>query len=229
MPPVIRTEQLTKAYGVHRGITELDLEVGRGRDLRVPRAQWGRQDPQQMRILLDLIRPTSGRAEVFGIETTADPVAVRQWDRLPARGVRPVRPADRRPDDHVLREPARRRRQGIRRRAGRAPRPRPEPPLQGVLQGQQAEGRADRRAPAPARPADPRRADVRARPARPADLLRASSEARDGRPHDLPVVPHHRRGGPDLRPRCAIIREGRLVQVDSDRGHPPARRSTTSS
>jgi ABC-2 type transport system ATP-binding protein len=31
-----------------------------------------------MRLLLDLIRPTSGRAEVFGIETTADPVAIHR-------------------------------------------------------------------------------------------------------------------------------------------------------
>ena len=31
-----------------------------------------------MRVLLDLIRPTSGRAEVFGIETTADPVAIHR-------------------------------------------------------------------------------------------------------------------------------------------------------
>ena len=31
-----------------------------------------------MRVLLDLIRPTSGRAEVFGIETTRDPVAIHR-------------------------------------------------------------------------------------------------------------------------------------------------------
>ncbi len=31
-----------------------------------------------MRVLLDLIRPTSGRAEVFGIETTKDPVAIHR-------------------------------------------------------------------------------------------------------------------------------------------------------
>ena len=31
-----------------------------------------------MRVLLDLIRPTSGRAAVFGIETTVDPVAIHR-------------------------------------------------------------------------------------------------------------------------------------------------------
>ena len=126
-----------------------------------------------MRVLLDLIRPTSGRAEVFGIETTVDPVAIHRrvgylpgefdlYDRL--TGAETI---------DLLREPARRRRRGLRGRARRAPRPRPEPPVQGVLEGQQAEGRPGRRAPAPAGPADPRRADVGPRPARPADVLRA--------------------------------------------------------
>ena len=88
-----------------------------------------------MRVLLDLIRPTSGRAEVFGIETTADPVAIHQPGRLPAGRVRPVRPPDRRRDHRLLREPARRRRHGLRRRARRAPRPRPEPPFKEYSKG----------------------------------------------------------------------------------------------
>ena len=37
-----------------------------------------------IRILLDLIRPTSGRARVFGIETPAIRVAIHRRDRLPA-------------------------------------------------------------------------------------------------------------------------------------------------
>jgi ABC-2 type transport system ATP-binding protein len=77
MTAVIRTEQLTKSYGPHRGITELDLDVEEG-------AIFGFLGPNgagkttTMRVLLDLIRPTSGRAEVFGIETTADPVAIHR-------------------------------------------------------------------------------------------------------------------------------------------------------
>ena len=221
MPPVIRTERLTKSYGDHRGITELDLEVAEGEIFGFLGPN-GAGKTTTMRVLLDLIRPTSGRAEVFGIETTVGSGRDPPADRLPARRVRPVRPADRRPDDHLLREPARRRGQGVRRGARRAARPRPEPPVQGVLEGQQAEGRADRRAPAPARPADPRRADVRARPARPADVLRHRPRGARRRPDDLPVEPHHRRGRPDLRPGGDHPRgpagPGRL-----DRGHPPAR------
>ena len=77
MPPVIRTERLTKAYGVHRGITELDLEVAEGEIFGFLGPN-GAGKTTTMRVLLDLIRPTSGRAEVFGIETTADPVAIHR-------------------------------------------------------------------------------------------------------------------------------------------------------
>ena len=44
MTSIIRTERLTKAYGPHRGIVDVDLEVEAERDLRVPRAQRCRQD-----------------------------------------------------------------------------------------------------------------------------------------------------------------------------------------
>ena len=194
----------------------------RGRDLRVPRAQRRRQDDDDAgpaRPHPADVRTGRGVRHRDHRRSGRDPPA----DRLPARRVRPVRPADRRPDDHLLREPPRRRRPGVRRGARRAPGPRPEPPLQGVLEGQQAEGRADRRAPAPARPADPGRADVRARSARPADVLRHRPRGARGRgPDDLPVEPHHRRGRPDLRPGGDHPRgpagPGRL-----DRGHPPAR------
>ena len=77
MPPVIRTERLTKAYGVHRGITELDLEVAEGEIFGFLGPN-GAGKTTTMRVLLDLIRPTSGRAEVFGIETTVDPVAIHR-------------------------------------------------------------------------------------------------------------------------------------------------------
>ena len=63
-----------------------------------------------IRTVLDLIRPTSGRAFVFGIESSVDPVAIHRrvgyipgeftlYDRLTGR-----------PDHRVLRQPARRRR-----------------------------------------------------------------------------------------------------------------------
>ena len=77
MTTVIGTQRLTKTYGVHRGITELDLDVQEGEIFGVLGPN-GAGKTTTMRILLDLIRPTSGRAEVFGIETTADPVAIHR-------------------------------------------------------------------------------------------------------------------------------------------------------
>ncbi len=77
MPPIIRTEQLTKTYGVHRGIADVDLEVQAGEVFGFLGPN-GAGKTTTMRILLDLIRPTGGRAEVFGIETTADPVAIHR-------------------------------------------------------------------------------------------------------------------------------------------------------
>ena len=77
MTAVIRTERLTKAYGEHRGIIELDLEVAEGQIFGFLGPN-GAGKTTTMRVLLDLIRPTSGRAEVFGIETTVDPVAIHR-------------------------------------------------------------------------------------------------------------------------------------------------------
>ena len=77
MTAVIHTERLTKSYGPHRGITELDLDVEEGEIFGFLGPN-GAGKTTTMRVLLDLIRPTSGRAEVFGIETTADPVAIHR-------------------------------------------------------------------------------------------------------------------------------------------------------
>ena len=77
MTAVIRTERLTKSYGEHRGIIDLDLEVAEGEIFGFLGPN-GAGKTTTMRVLLDLIRPTSGRAEVFGIETTADPVAIHR-------------------------------------------------------------------------------------------------------------------------------------------------------
>ncbi len=77
MTTVIRTEQLTKAYGSHRGIIDVDLDVEEGEIFGFLGPN-GAGKTTTMRVLLDLIRPTSGRAEVFGIETTRDPVAIHR-------------------------------------------------------------------------------------------------------------------------------------------------------
>ena len=77
MPAIIRTEKLTKSYGSHRGIVDLDLEVREGEVFGFlgPNAAG---KTTTIRTILDLIRPTSGRAFVFGIESRADPVAIHR-------------------------------------------------------------------------------------------------------------------------------------------------------
>jgi ABC-2 type transport system ATP-binding protein len=77
MTAIIQTEQLTKSYGEHRGIVDIDLEVAEGEVFGFLGPN-GAGKTTTIRTLLDLIRPTSGRALVFGIETTADPVAIHR-------------------------------------------------------------------------------------------------------------------------------------------------------
>ncbi|CAN5793547.1 ABC transporter ATP-binding protein [soil metagenome] len=77
MEAVIQTEGLTKYYGRHRGIIEVDLAVGQGEIFGFLGPN-GAGKTTTIRILLDHIRPSSGRARVFGIETTADPVAIHR-------------------------------------------------------------------------------------------------------------------------------------------------------
>jgi ABC-2 type transport system ATP-binding protein len=77
MPAVIETEKLTKSYGPFRGIVDVDLVVNAGEVFGFLGPN-GAGKTTTIRILLDLIRPTSGRAAVFGIESTADPVAIHR-------------------------------------------------------------------------------------------------------------------------------------------------------
>jgi ABC-2 type transport system ATP-binding protein len=77
MTAVIRTEQLTKVYGSHRGITEVDLEVNEGEVFGFLGPN-GAGKTTTIRVVLDLIRPTSGRAFVFGIGSSEDPEAIHR-------------------------------------------------------------------------------------------------------------------------------------------------------
>ena len=56
---VIRTERLSKSYGEHRGIVDVDLEVNAGEVFGFLGPN-GAGKTTTIRTLLDLIRPTSG-------------------------------------------------------------------------------------------------------------------------------------------------------------------------
>ena len=75
MPSIIETERLTKSYGVHRGIADVDLEVKAGEIFGFLGPN-GAGKTTTIRILLDLIRPSSGEARLFGIVSSQDPVAI---------------------------------------------------------------------------------------------------------------------------------------------------------
>ena len=77
MTAIIQTDKLTKTYGSHRGIADVDLEVAEGEAFGFLGPN-GAGKTTTIRTLLDHIRPTSGRAVVFGIETTVDPVAIHR-------------------------------------------------------------------------------------------------------------------------------------------------------
>jgi ABC-2 type transport system ATP-binding protein len=77
MAAVITLEKLTKSYGASRGIIDVDLEVQAGEIFGFLGPN-GAGKTTTIRTMLDLIRPSSGRAFVFGVESTADPVAIHR-------------------------------------------------------------------------------------------------------------------------------------------------------
>jgi ABC-type multidrug transport system ATPase subunit len=74
MEVAIRTEGLTKAYGSFRALDHLDLEVRSGEVFGYIGPN-GSGKSTTIRLLLDLLRPTSGRAEVLGMDVRHDGIA----------------------------------------------------------------------------------------------------------------------------------------------------------
>ena len=213
MDPVIQTEQLTKTYGSHRG-SSTSTRGRRRRGLRLPRPERRRQDDDHPRSCSTTSARRAGRATVFGIDTTADPVAIhRRLGYLPGEFALYDKLTGGQTIEYFANL-----RGGVdtayQQDLIAAPRRRPEPEVPGVLEGQQAEDRPRRRPPAPAGPAA---SSTSRRPAWTRWSSRRSTRSS--------ARPRPRAGRSSCRPtssrevektcdRVAIIRDGRLVKVD---------------
>jgi ABC-2 type transport system ATP-binding protein len=91
---VVRAERLTKLYGRERGVTDLDFAVEAGEVFGFLGPN-GAGTTTTIRLMLDLIRPTRGRIELFGADPRSDvgvrrrvgylPADLRLYERLTAR------------------------------------------------------------------------------------------------------------------------------------------------
>ncbi|MCW4015152.1 MAG: ABC transporter ATP-binding protein [Candidatus Bathyarchaeota archaeon] len=70
-PQTIKTTALTKYYGKHIGITNLNLQVNQGEIFGFLGPN-GAGKTTTIRLLLNMIRPTSGKATIFGYDTQLD-------------------------------------------------------------------------------------------------------------------------------------------------------------
>jgi ABC-2 type transport system ATP-binding protein len=75
--PAIATAGLTKDYGSGHGLFGLDLEVARGEVFGFLGPN-GAGKSTTMRLLLDLIKPTSGSARILGLDTAAESLEIRR-------------------------------------------------------------------------------------------------------------------------------------------------------
>ncbi len=77
MEVAIRTAGLTKDYGQAHGLFGLDLEVAAGEVFGYLGPN-GAGKTTTIRLLMDMVRPTRGRAEIFSIDCQAQPVQVKR-------------------------------------------------------------------------------------------------------------------------------------------------------
>jgi beta-exotoxin I transport system ATP-binding protein len=81
--PAIRTEGLNKHYGNLHALIDLDLEIATG-EIFGYLGPNGAGKTTTIRTILDLIRPTSGKATILGLDSHADSIEIhRQTGYLP--------------------------------------------------------------------------------------------------------------------------------------------------
>lgn len=74
----ISTEKLTKTYGSARGITNLDLQVKEGEIFGFLGPN-GAGKTTTIRLLMNLIKPNSGKANIYGLDCRTDSVEIRKF------------------------------------------------------------------------------------------------------------------------------------------------------
>ena len=75
--PAIRTSRLTKDYGAGRGLFDLDLKIA-AQEVFGYLGPNGSGKTTTIRMLMGMIRPTSGSAWIFGLDSVRDSVAVKR-------------------------------------------------------------------------------------------------------------------------------------------------------
>jgi ABC-2 type transport system ATP-binding protein len=89
---VVRTEELSKQFGQTRALDHVSLSVRRG-EVFAYLGPNGAGKTTTIRVLLGMLRPTSGRARVFGLDSWTDSVVIHRqvgyvpgevtfWDRM---------------------------------------------------------------------------------------------------------------------------------------------------
>ena len=151
----VRTESLSKHYGNVVALEGLDLEVGQGEVVGYLGPN-GSGKTTTIRLLLGLIRPTAGRAEIFGLDCQKQVVQAHRYIAYVA-GEASLWPSLTGAETlHLLGAVQGRVDDGLSRRAHLAFRPRPLEEGPRLLQGQQAEADTDRRSYVETSSPDPR-------------------------------------------------------------------------
>src|ERR1700730_5338855 len=77
MAPALETVGLSKSFGSTLALSDLTLELAQG-DVLGYLGPNGAGKTTTIRLLLGLIRPSSGRAAIFGVDCQADPVSAHR-------------------------------------------------------------------------------------------------------------------------------------------------------